>query len=169
MKRRHPIIRFCAHLVSNPRQVRQRFSADAMRRIEQAIAASERTHSGEIRFVVEAGLHPYEILFNKTPRKRAIELFGRLNIWDTENNNGVLLYLLLADKDVEIVADRGIDRHVGYANWDVICRDMENLFKKGEYEAAVLQGIAEISMHLQRHFSPQESKDNEIPNQPLVL
>lgn len=169
MKRRHPIIRFFAHLVSTPWQVRQRFPAGALQRIEQAVVASERTHNGEIRFVVEAGLHPYEILFKKTPRKRAIELFGRLNIWDTEHNNGVLIYLLLADKDVEIVADRGIDRHVGYDRWDAICHDMERLFRKGEYEAAVLQGIAEISMHLQRHFPYQESKNNEIPNQPLVL
>ena len=74
---------------------------------------AEATHDGEIRFVVEAGLHPYEILFKKTPKKRAIELFGRLNIWDTEHNNGVLIYLLLADRDVEIVADRGIHQHVG--------------------------------------------------------
>jgi uncharacterized membrane protein len=169
MKGRHPIIRFFAHLVSNPWQVRRRFSKSAMRHIEQAITASERSHSGEIRFVVEAGLHPYEIMFRKTPRKRAIELFGRLNIWDTEHNNGVLIYLLLADKDVEIVADRGIDRCVGYENWESICQDMENLFRKGEYEAAVLQGIAEISMHLQRNFPYQESNNNEIPNQPLVL
>ncbi len=169
MKRRHSVIRFFAHLVSNPWQVRRRFPAGALQRIEQAIMASERTHNGEIRFVVEAGLHPFEILFKKTPRRRAIELFGRLNIWDTEQNNGVLIYLLLADKDVEIVADRGIDRHVGYDHWDAICRDMENLFRKGEYEAAVLQGIAEISMYLQRHFPPLESKNNEIPNQPLVL
>lgn len=169
MKRRHPVIRFLAHLVSNPWQIRQRFSTEAMHRIEQAITVSETTHAGEIRFVVEAGLHPYEILFKKTPRKRAIELFGRLNIWDTEQNNGVLVYLLLADKDVEIVADRGIDRCVGHENWESICRDMESLFKKGEYEAAVLQGIAEISVYMQRHFPFQESRGNEIPNQPLVL
>lgn len=169
MKKRHPMIRFFAHLASNPWQVRRRFPAGAMQRIEQAIVASERTHSGEVRFVVEAGLHPFEILFKKTPRKRAIELFGRLNIWDTEQNNGVLIYLLLADRDVEIVADRGIDRHVGYDSWDAICHDMEHLFRKGEYEVAVLQGIAEISMHLQRHFPLLESKNNEIPNQPLVL
>ena len=169
MKKRHPAVRFLAHMVSNPWQVRRRFSGDSMRRIEQAIAVSERTHSGEIRFVVEAGLHPYEILFNKTPRKRAIELFGRLNIWDTENNNGVLIYLLLADRDVEIVADRGIDHRVGYDIWDAICREMEKLFKKGEYEAAVLQGIAEISAHLQRHFPHDSSRKNEISDRPLVL
>ncbi len=169
MKKRHPFIRLFTHLISNPWQVRRCFSVEAMQRIEQAVAESERTHNGEIRFVVEAGLHPYEILFRKTPRKRAVELFGRLNIWDTENNNGILLYLLLADKDVEIVADRGIDRLVGYDSWEAICRDMESLFKKGEYEAGVLQGIAEISAHLQRHFPHQSSKKNEIPNKPLVL
>lgn len=169
MKKRHPVIRLFWHLVSNPWQVRRCFSVEAMRRIEQAIAVSERSHNGEVRFVVEAGLHPYEILFKKTPRKRAIELFGRLNIWDTEHNNGILLYLLLADKDVEIVADRGIDRLVGYDNWDAICRDMESLFKKGEYEAAVLQGIAKISAYLQRHFPHETSRKNEISDKPLVL
>lgn len=101
MKRRHPIIRFFSHLVSNPWQVKRHFSVVALRNIEQAIEASEKAHAGEIRFVVEAGLHPLEILNKKTPKKRALELFGRLNIWDTELNNGVLIYLLLADRDVD--------------------------------------------------------------------
>ena len=91
--------------------------------------------------MVEAGLHPYEILFKKTPKKRAIELFGRLNIWDTEYNNGVLIYLLLADRDVEIVADRGIHQHVGMTAGKQICHEMEIMFRKGEFEAGVLQGI----------------------------
>jgi uncharacterized membrane protein len=171
MKRRHPIIRFFQHLVSNPWQVRRHFSAEALRNIEKVISASEKTHAGEIRFVVEAGLHPYEIVFNKTPKKRAIELFGRLNIWDTEHNNGVLIYLLLADRDVEIVADRGINKHVGHENWENICHDMEILFRKGEFEAGVLQGIAEISAHLQQHFplSRKKSKKNELSDKPLLM
>ena len=131
--------------------------------------------------MVEAGLHPYEILFKKTPKKRAIELFGRLNIWDTEHNNGVLIYLLLADRDVEIVADRGIHHHVGNIDWERICHGMELKFRQGEFEAGVLQGIAEIGTHLTKHYpdgtttkkpakKPVRRKNkNEISNKPHIL
>ncbi len=169
MKKRHPVIRFFAHLVSNPWQVQRYFSQRALHNIEKAISASERLHAGEIRFVVEAGLHPYEIVFNKTPKKRAIELFGRLNIWDTEHNNGVLIYLLLADRDVEIVADRGIHQHVHHDGWEKICHDMEALFRKGEFEAGVLQGVEEISAALQQHFPQNGASRNELSNKPLIL
>jgi uncharacterized membrane protein len=92
-----------------------------------------------------------------------------LNIWDTEHNNGVLIYLLLADRDVEIVADRGIHQHVGHAGWDKICHDMEILFRKGEFEAGVLQGIAEISAELEKHYPLTGLSKNEIPNKPLIF
>lgn len=182
MKRRHPIIRFFRHLVSGTWQVHGHFSSAALLNIEQAIQASEATHDGEIRFVVEAGLHPYEILFKKTPKKRAIEVFSRLNIWDTEHNNGVLIYLLLADRDVEIVADRGIHEQVGNAEWERICHAMELKFRHGDFEAGVLQGIAEISAHLHAHFPDggtstktpakkpvQRRKKNELSNKPVVM
>ena len=152
MKRTHPIIRFIRHMFSHPWQVKRHFSAEALRTIEKAIAASEKKHAGEIRFVVEAGLHPYEIVFKKSPKARAIELFGRLNIWDTEHNNGVLIYLLLADRDVEIVADRGIHQHVAHDGWEAICKQMEAMFRRGEFEAGVLLGIDKISATLQNHY-----------------
>jgi len=173
------IYRFFRHLVSNPWQVSSHFSAEALRNIEKAIAESEKKHSGEVRFVVEAGLHPYEIMFKKTPRKRAIELFGRLNIWDTEYNNGVLIYLLLADRDVEIVADRGINQHIGHVGWTVICHEMEMMFRRGEFEAGVLLGVAKIGVTLEKHFprantkvtksKTVKKKSNEISNKPLIL
>jgi uncharacterized membrane protein len=169
MKRTHPIIRFTKHTFSHPWQVKSRFSAEALRNIEKAISASEKTHAGEIRFAVEAGLDPIEILVKKTPKKRAIELFGHLKIWDTEHNNGVLIYLLLADRDVEIVADRGIDRPVGHDGWEQICRNMEALFRRGEFEAGVLQGINEISAVLQQHFPQNGVSKNEVSNKPIVL
>lgn len=169
MKKTHPLIRFIKHMFSHPWQVKRRFSAEALRTIEKAISASEKQHAGEIRFVVEAGLHPYEILCKKTPKKRAIELFGSLNIWDTEFNNGVLIYLLLADRDVEIVADRGIDKQVGYYGWETICRDMEALFREAEFEAGVLQGIAKISAHIEKHFPLNGASKNEVTNKPLVI
>ena len=169
MKRTHPLIRFIKHMFSHPWQVNRHFSVEALRTIEKAISASERKHAGEIRLVVEAGLHPYEILCKKTPKKRAIELFGRLNIWDTEHNNGVLIYLLLADRDVEIVGDRGIDKHLGHDGWEAICREMEALFKVGEFEAGVLKGIADISAHLTKHFPQNGASKNEVSNNPIVM
>ncbi|MDX1915385.1 MAG: TPM domain-containing protein [Methylophilus sp.] len=169
MSKRNPIVRFFTHLLSTPFHVRARFSQQALSRIEQAIEASEQKHAGEIRFVVEAGLHPVEIIYKKTPRKRALELFGRLNIWDTEHNNGVLIYLLLADRDVEIVADRGIDRLVGHEKWNAICHDMELMFKRGEFEAGILQGISEISALMSQHFPSSGLGKNEISNRPVVM
>jgi uncharacterized membrane protein len=156
-------------MLSSPWQVRRHFSTQSLDAIEKAITASEKTHAGEIRFVVEAGLHPIEVLYKKTPKKRAIELFGRLNIWDTEHNNGVLIYLLLADRDVEIVADRGIHRLVGDAVWDKICHEMELLFRQGKFEAGVLLGITQISAELQLHFPLTGINKNEISNRPLVM
>ena len=177
MTRIHPIIRFFKHLVSNVWQVRHRFSASAMHNIEQAIQASEQSHSGEICFIVESGLHPVEILYKKTPKKRAIEHFSHYKIWDTEHNNGVLIYLLLADRDVEIVADRGIHQHVGSPAWERICHQMELQFKHGQFEAGVLQGIADIGALLETHFpinvsnsnKKSRKKTNELPNAPIIL
>ncbi len=173
------IVRFFKHLLSNPWQVKCHFSDLALQQIESAIQASETKHTGEIRFVVEAGLHPFDIVSGKSPRARGIELFSQLNIWDTEENNGVLVYLLLADRDVEIVADRGIDKHVGYDRWDAICHDMEVLFRRGEFEAGVLEGLAEISKVLETHFSIDDIEsqrkqeiarnNNELPDKPLIL
>ena len=175
MKRRNPVIRFFNHLISGTWQVRNHFSTSALRNIEQAIKASERTHLGEIRFVVEAGLHPIEIIYKKTPKKRALELFGRFNVWDTQHNTGVLIYLLLADRDVEIVADRGINQQVGDTEWERICHLMELKFKANEFEAGVLLGIAEISKHLQQHFTFNSDENNnpnnssKMPNHPIIL
>ena len=178
--KQNPIIRFFKHLVSNVWQVHHHFSASALQNIEQAIQSSEATHCGEICFIVESGLHPMEIIYKKTPKKRAIELFSLYKVWDTEHNNGVLIYLLLADRDVEIVADRGIHHHVGNAAWERICHQMELQFRRGEFEAGVLQGIADIGALLETHFPLQEAeiktankksrkKSNELPNAPIIL
>jgi uncharacterized membrane protein len=169
MKNTNSVCRFFKHFFSHPWQVNRHLSAIALHEIEKAIAASEKKHAGEMHLVVESGLHPMEIFYKKTPKKRAIELFGRLNIWDTELNNGVLIYLLLADRDVEIVADRGIDKHVGHAGWEKICREMEDLFRKSEFEAGVLHGIDKIGAVLEKHFPITSAKKNEISNKPLIL
>ena len=140
-----------------------------MRNIEAAVARSEAGHSGEIRFVVEAALHPFDLLRGVTPRQRAIELFARLGIWDTQHNNGVLIYLLLADHDVEIVADRGVDHEVGTQGWQAICLEMEAAFRQGRFENGVIAGIARISDLLRQQFPTDAVNDNELPDTPLVL
>lgn len=163
------IKRFLKHMLSGPWRVRRYFSKAAMRNIETAIRNSERAHTGEIRFIVEAALHPYQLLQGITPKQRARQLFASFGIWDTAHNNGVLIYLLLADRDVEIVADRGIHGHVGPQGWEAICREMEAAFRQGRFEAGVLQGIKQISEILQKHFPIRADDHNELPDAPLVL
>lgn len=173
MKKRHPLIRFFKHLLNHVLisrwQVRKHFPQASLRKIEAAITASETTHAGQIRFVVETNLHPLQIIRAKTPKQRALDLFSLLNIWDTEQNNGVLIYLLLADRDVEIVADRGIHQHVGNQGWENICTMMEKHFRAGEFEAGVLQGIQQITQALSQCFPPTLKQKNELSNRPLVL
>jgi len=167
------IKRLFRHLFIWPGAVSQYFTKDAMRRIETAITVSEITHLGEICFVVETNLHVFDIFRKKSGKKRAIEVFSQRHVWDTEQNNGVLIYLLLADHDFEILADRGVHHHVGEAGWDEICRQMELMFKQGQFEAGVLYGIAQISQLLAIHY-PIEGVGaggnvNELKNAPIIL
>jgi uncharacterized membrane protein len=161
-------MRFFRHM-GGAWQVRRHFPKHVLQNIEHAIRESETTHSGELRFVIEAALHPYSVLLGKTPRQRALEHFANLGVWDTEQNNGVLIYLLLADHDVEIVADRGINNFVGTQGWEQICHDMEAAFRKGEFEAGMLVGIREIGEVLEKHFPADGSNKNELSDKPLVF
>jgi len=161
--------RFFRHLFSTPWHVSRHFSAASLYNIEQAIKQSEATHSGEIRFVVEGDLHPLHILCGKAPRERAIELFSQLRIWDTAQNNGVLIYLLMADRDVEIIADRGIHSQIGTEGWETICKAMEAKFRQAEFESGVLLGISLISQRLQQHFPADGPNENELSDKPLIL
>jgi uncharacterized membrane protein len=149
--------------------VRRAFPARSLEAIRDAIAQSEAGHSGEIRFAVEHALDLGDLLRNRSARDRAIDVFSRLRVWDTERNNGVLIYLLLADRDVEIVADRGIHERVEAAGWEAICRQMEAAFGAGRFEAGVLEGIQAIGAHLRRHFPSTGGGENELPDRPAVL
>jgi uncharacterized membrane protein len=169
MNRQNRISRFFRHLFSGPWLVWRYFSKSALDGMEAEIRHNETLHTGEIRFVVEAALHPLELLAGKTPRQRAIELFAALNVWDTEDNNGVLVYLLLADHDVEIVADRGIDHRAGTREWETICHEMEAAFRKGDFETGALMGIRQIGKVLQQHFPADGANKNELPDAPLVI
>jgi uncharacterized membrane protein len=162
--------RVLRHLFTGPLAVRKAFPATALTAIEYAIAQSEFGHRGEIRFAVEAALDMLPLVRATSARERAIEVYSQLRVWDTEHNNGVLIYLLLADRDVEIVADRGIDAKVGHAKWETICHEMETHFSQGQFESGIISGIQSVGRHLQEHFPVgRESGENELPNKPVIL
>jgi len=163
--------RIMTHLNTPGRVVNKYFPPSSMHAIEEAIKNSEAKHTGEIRFAVESSLSMSELLGNKSARDKAIEVFSNLHIWDTEANNGVLIYLLLADRDVEIVADRGINAIVGNEGWETICKGMEKLFRDGKFEDGVLHGINEINAILTKNYPATEGKENpnELPNKPVVI
>lgn len=152
-----------------PGAVKRHFPADSLKRIEQEIARSETEHFGEIRFVVESHLSFWDIVRGKTAQHRALEVFSQLRIWDTEQNNGVLIYLLLADQDFEILGDRGIHRHVGTENWMKIADEMEAMFRKDNFEMGVIFGIHQIESALIAHYPADGANENELSNKPVIL
>ena len=161
--------RFLRHVVTDHLSVKRAFPSPVLARVEHAIAAGERRHRGQLCFAVEGALPPLRVLRRLPPRERALEIFGLLRVWDTEENAGVLIYLLLADRSVEIVADRGIDRLVDAREWRVICAGMESAFSESRYADGVVQGIAEISALLARHFPRTAESANELPDKPVIL
>ncbi len=169
MKNQTSILRIARHLLATPWQLKRAFPRSTLAAIEAAIGASEARHAGQIRFAVEGALHSTPLFKGQSARERAIEVFAQLRVWDTEHNNGVLIYLLLADRDIEIVADRGIHARVGAHEWEQLCRQMETAFKQADYRAGVLGGISAVTQHLARHFPAQGAGRNELPDQPVVL
>ncbi|MEO1765956.1 TPM domain-containing protein [Thiobacter aerophilum] len=163
------LARLLRHLVFPPWWLRVRFPRRTLMAIKEAIRASEQTHRGQIRFAVEASLPLPALLRDITPRRRGLEVFAQLGVWDTEENNGVLIYVLLADRDVEIVADRGIARHVPVQAWQAIARRMESAFRQGRFEEGALAGIAAVGGLLARHFPASGTSANELPDWPLLL
>ena len=161
--------RFWRHLLNDHRTARRVFPPAALDRIQRTIAEGERRHVGQVCFAVEAALPLSLVLQHETPRARALETFARLRVWDTEHNSGVLVYVLLADKDVEIVADRGIHREVGEAAWRDICQTMESAFGAGRFEEGAVAGIEAVSALLARHFPRAEAGGNELSDQPVIL
>lgn len=161
--------RIFRHLLEHRWRERRIFPPRTLARIEAAIKAGEATHAGQIRFVVEGALDGMPLFRNQPARERAIDVFSQLRVWDTEHNNGVLIYLLLADRDVEIIADRGINAKVGTAGWENICAVMEKEFRAGLFEHGVIRGIDEVSRVLAQHFPPEPGTPNELPDAPVML
>jgi uncharacterized membrane protein len=163
------IRRIGKHLVEHHWRVRRIFRPLVLASIEQAIKAAETGHSGQIRFVVEGALDGAPLFRNQSARARALDIFSQLRIWDTAHNNGVLIYLLLADRKVEIIADRGIDAKVGAAGWETICTTMQAEFSNGNFEAGVIKGIEAVSRQLAKYFPGGGSGNNELPDAPVVI
>jgi hypothetical protein len=163
------IKRIGKHLVEHRWRARRTFPPRVLALIERAIKAGETTHSGQVRFVVEGALDGAALFRDQSPRDRALDIFSQLRIWDTAHNNGVLIYLLLADRDVEIIADRGIDEKIGAGGWEKICADMEAEFKRRNFEGGVIAGIAAVSQQLAAYFPKHGAGPNELPDAPVVI
>jgi len=161
--------RFFRHVWVSPLILRRRFPAATLDAIEAAVTASEKSHRGQLRFAVEAELTSSQLWVGVTARQRALVVFSLLGVWDTEENNGVLIYVLLADRKVEIVADRGIHRQVGEARWRAICREIELHYRKNDFASGTLTGIHKISAELDHYFPATDEHKNEQSNRPVIL
>ena len=163
------IKRIGKHLLEHRWRARRIFPPEVLTVIERTIKAGEATHAGQVRFVVEGALDGKPLFKDQPARERALDIFSQLRIWDTAHNNGVLIYLLLADRDVEIIADRGIDAKVGRAGWEKICKAMEADFKAGNFGGGVVRGIEAVSRQLAAHFPKAGGGKNELPDAPVVM
>ena len=161
--------RIVKHLLTAHGNVNRAFPRKSLLAIEKAIKASEAAHVGEIRFAVEGALDGTRLFRGQSARERAIEVFSKLRVWDTEHNNGVLVYLLLADRSVEIIADRAAHTKVDSHEWQGICRGMERAFGQANYEQGVLSGLQAVTGHLVKHFPPSADGRNELRDKPVIL
>jgi len=168
MKKTNRFWRILRHRWLDEGDVRRAFGREALDRIQGRIAASERRHSGEIRVCVEAGLPLSYLWRGASARERAVTMFGKLRVWDTEANNGVLIYLLLAEHTIEIVADRGIARHVDATGWAAIVDGMRAEFRAGRFEPGLMRAVEAVEALLVQHFplAPGQANPNELPDRP---
>jgi uncharacterized membrane protein len=163
------LTRLIRHLTGSARRTRTLFSSQVRSQIEAAITLAESQHGGEIRFVVETALPWHALWHDVSARARALEMFARLHMWDTHANNGVLIYVLLADRAVEIVADRGINERVSPEEWEQVCREVETYYRAGRYVEGSRAAVAGVARLLAQHFPAERSSGNELPNQPILI
>lgn len=161
--------RLLRHLFMTHWRVNAAFPRRSLRAIEMAVRDSHQAHIGQLRFAVEGALHSAALFKGLSARERAIDVFSQLRIWDTEHNNGVLVYVLLADRAVEIVADRGIHAKVASGEWAAICRTMEADFRRGEYQSGAIRGIEQVTGLLSKHYPAHRPPREELPSKPVVL
>jgi uncharacterized membrane protein len=161
--------RFARHVSMTPWKARGAFPDKVMDAIQREITEQEKRHHGEVRFVVERELTTAQLWAGLTSRQRAIEVFSMLQVWNTEENTGILIYVLLADHRVEVVADRGIQKRVAAEEWSAIVKAMEAQFRAGQFEAGALAGVRAASDLLARHFPGSADDRNELPDRPLMI
>lgn len=164
------MLRLLKHRLHDETDVHRALDAKALQRLEARVKAAELAHRGEIRICVEAGLPLSYLWRNASARERAVTMFGKLRVWDTELNSGVLIYLLLAEHAIEIVADRGLNRYVSQAQWDKLSRDMSAAFKREGLEQGLMSAIDTVDTLLRQHFAAAAAHDNpnELPNRPYL-
>jgi uncharacterized membrane protein len=167
------LARLLRHTVATHWRTRLRFPRATLDAIEAAIGVAEQGHSGEIRFAVETSLTPQHILNDVDSRARALEVFALLRVWDTECNNGVLIYVQLADRTVEIVADRGFRDRVSPAEWEAVCRLMEAHYRAGRFRSGSVAGVEAVGALLARHYpglaADAKQPRNQLPDRPTLL
>ena len=161
--------RFWKHILMSPLRARRCFGPEVMSAIEREVGVQEKRHRGEIRFVVEAELTSAQLWADLSSRDRARQVFAEQGVWNTEENTGVLIYLLLADRRVEIVADRGITARVPETQWQATCRTMESHFREGRFAEGAVAGIREVSGLLAQHFPGGADNPDELPNRPILI
>ena len=164
------LLRLLRHRWLDESDTRKAIPPALLQRLKQRVAASENRHSGEIRICVEASLPSSYVWRDATPRQRAVAMFAKLGMWDTEHNNGVLIYLLLAEHAIEIVADRGLSKRVAPAEWAAMVQRMGAAFREGRFEDGLKQALEEVSALLVQHYplAPGESNSNELPDEPVL-
>ena len=165
------LLRILRHRWLDETDARRALDTAALARLAERVRRSETRHSGEIRLCVEAGLPLSYLWRGAPPRERALAMFGKLRVWDTEHNNGVLIYLLLAERAIEIVADRGLSRHVDAGSWQTMARQMSVAFKAGRFEEGLAATVDQVDALLMQHFAlaDGERNPNELPDQPVVI
>lgn len=163
------LMRLLRHIVTTRWSTRRHFPSAVRDAIEQAIGDCEVHHGGEIRFVVETAFDVPDLWRGLSTRQRALQLFGQFGVWDTAHNNGVLIYVLIADHAVEIIADRGIAARVAVGEWNSVCRQMEQHYREGRFREGSIAGVQGVGALLGRHFPGRRHSDNELPNQPVLL
>jgi uncharacterized membrane protein len=167
----HWLVRLLNHRRFDEGDAKRLLGPEALDRLKARVAASESAHSGEIRICIEAGL-PISYLRRGAPaRERAVAMFGKLRVWDTEHNNGVLIYLLLAEHAIEIVADRGLDRHAGAEAWQRVAATMQQAFRAGRFEEGLNEAVDTVGALLREHFplAPGAVNPNELPDAPFLI
>jgi len=164
------LARIWRHLWLDDADLRRAIPQELADRLTRRVAASEQRHTGEVRIHVEPALPLSYLWRGATPRERAVTIFGKLRVWDTEQNNGVLIYLLLAEHAIEVVADRGLAGKVPHEAWQGIVQRMGTAFHDGRFEDGLTQALAEVSALLVEHFpaAPGAANPNELPDQPVL-